>query len=350
MPNQFKRTPLGRYLQSRPEVLTPVVSKLAREFVNSHWKTARDPYTQIRFGSHIEQNFPWLGFFIAARKCQAPLGLSVATLSSKSYRKHLSSGLAELGLPSVRSLLLQRQPATANVSKPNPSTPAAKKVANKATHFQPLASDHDGRFPKFVGQKVGQRLAAQYVELVQDRCTTGRVLGSTWIIRDAGNRGPENQCVGDNTEALNFSDTEALKNQHPVKPVPGKSAPIRRAILKENQKEETQGFFDEVQEAEKPKDDGFNDFWAAYPACQRKTGKPQAHQAWCRIIAGKAKEIPKTDAAVIIEAVKRFAASGADPQFIPLPTTWLNGARWDQFPAVSEVSKPGRSTWGEVVR
>lgn len=200
---------------------------------------------------------------------------------------------------------------------------------------------------------MGELRSAQYVELVQDRDTTGRVLGSTWIIRDAGNRGPENQCVGETTEALNFSDTEALKNQHPVKPAPGKSAPIRRTILKENQEEETQGFFDKVQEAEKPKDDGFNDFWEAYPKCPRKTGKPQAHQAWCRIISGKAKEIPKTDAKVIIEAVKRFAASGQDPQFIPLPTTWLNGARWDQFQAPvggDSPRPPGRPSWGEVVR
>lgn len=185
MPNQFKRTPLGRYLQNRPEVLTPVASKLAREFVGSSWKIAYEPYTQSRFESYVKQNFPWLGIFIAARKCQAPLGLSVATLSSKSYRKHLSSGLAELGLSSVRSLLLQRQPATANVSKPNPSTPAVNKVANQAIQFQPLASDHDGRFPKFVGQKVGQRLAAQYVEFLSKPSSSDDGISIYELLEDA---------------------------------------------------------------------------------------------------------------------------------------------------------------------
>ncbi len=185
MPNQFKLTPLGRYLQNRPEALTPVVSKLAREFVKTHWKTAHDPYTQIRFGSHIEQNFPWLGIFIAARKCRAPLFLSVSTLSSKNHRKHLANGLAELGLPNVRSLLQQRQPATANASKPNPSTPSIKRLANQVPELQPLASDYDGKFPKFVGQKVGQRLAAQYVEFLSKLSSSNDGISIYELLEDA---------------------------------------------------------------------------------------------------------------------------------------------------------------------
>lgn len=112
------------------------------------------------------------------------------------------------------------------------------------------------------------------------------------------------------------------------------------------------GFFEKDEEPTRLKDDGFNAFWAAYPKCPRKTGKPQAHQAWTRIMAGKAKDIPKTDGETIVAAVERFAASNPDPQFIPLPTTWLNGARWDQFPPSVAPTGPRRlgPSWGEVTR
>lgn len=139
-------------------------------------------------------------------------------------------------------------------------------------------------------------------------------------------------------------------------PPPRRNTPpnLEEEPISEPDKGSQEGFFDQVEDAEKPKDDRFGEFWASYPACPRKTGKPQAHQAWARIMAGKAKDIPKTDPEVIIAAVKRFAASGADPQFIPLPTTWLNGARWDQFPPTvpSQGPRPQvlRPAWGEVTR
>lgn len=166
MTNSFSATPLGRYLQNRPEVLNPVVDKLATEFVNSYWKTAHDPYTQTRFETYINQNFPLFGIFVAARKCQAPLLLSVATLRSKNYRKHLTNGLAELGLPSVRSKLQLRQAAKARTPEPSQGAQVGERVIKQVPNLQPLASDHDGKFPKFVGQKVGQLLAAQYVEFL----------------------------------------------------------------------------------------------------------------------------------------------------------------------------------------
>ncbi len=185
MPNYFRRTPLGRYLDNRPEVLTHVASKLAREFVNSSWKITYEPYTQSRFESYVKQNFPWLEIFTAAMKCRAPLGLSVATLSSNSYRQHLASGLAELGLPSVRSLLLQKQPANANVSKPNPSTPSVKKVGNQDLELQPLTSDYDGKFPKYLGQKLGQRLVAQYVEFLSKQGPSSDGISIYELLEDA---------------------------------------------------------------------------------------------------------------------------------------------------------------------
>lgn len=99
-------------------------------------------------------------------------------------------------------------------------------------------------------------------------------------------------------------------------------------------------------------DDGFEQFWEAYPKCQRKTDKPKARAVFSAIVQGRHKQIDQTDAGRIISGVKAYAKTDPDPSFVPLPTTWLNGARWDQFDA-----NPKRDTgyrpipdWVEVVR
>ena len=93
-------------------------------------------------------------------------------------------------------------------------------------------------------------------------------------------------------------------------------------------------------------DPDFDEFWSAFPP-GRKTDKRQALETFRRIVAGKHKTIPKTDPQVIIAGARRFAASNPDPQFTPIPTTWLNRERWvsdDPVPAaVKRVSdfRPG---------
>lgn len=78
-------------------------------------------------------------------------------------------------------------------------------------------------------------------------------------------------------------------------------------------------------------DIAFTDFWAAYPQCKRKTDKPKAKIAFEQIISGKAKSkgIPKTNPEKIVDGVRKYAATKPDLEFVPLPTTWLNGARWE---------------------
>lgn len=67
---------------------------------------------------------------------------------------------------------------------------------------------------------------------------------------------------------------------------------------------------------------GFDEFWDAYP---RKKGKGQARTAWV-------KAVKKTDPAVIVTAAVQFRQwceqDGTEAQFIPHPSTWLNGERW----------------------
>lgn len=65
----------------------------------------------------------------------------------------------------------------------------------------------------------------------------------------------------------------------------------------------------------------FADFWATYP---RKVDKARAEKAY-------AKAATKVDPTEINAAAVKFAASsgGKDLQYVPHPTTWLNGERWN---------------------
>ena len=73
----------------------------------------------------------------------------------------------------------------------------------------------------------------------------------------------------------------------------------------------------------------FDLFWASYPRCKRKTDKPKAFLAFEAIVEGKHKVIKAPNTSDIISGIKSYAQSGPDPEYIPLPTTWLNGERWN---------------------
>lgn len=87
-------------------------------------------------------------------------------------------------------------------------------------------------------------------------------------------------------------------------------------------------------EGQKAKEEWFSRFWAAYP---KKRNKARAKQAFFRI-----KKIERVFP-VMMQALGRQKAS-ADwqkdgGQYIPLPTTWLNGERWEDVEQV-EVQPP----------
>jgi hypothetical protein len=178
-------------------------------------------------------------------------------------------------------------------------------------------------------QKIMRELSsAGYVELVPVRGDGGHLSGTTWIIRD------------DPTESLKTrSSAESLKNRQPVKPTAGKSGPLRIPTDQENQPtEENQDLFGSIEpqsarEQEKPKTDAFDRFWAAFPKCERKTERLKAKAAFERIVAGKVKGSEPVDPEIIIGGMERWAASGPDLNYAPLPTTWLNGQRWEQWQA-----------------
>ena len=71
--------------------------------------------------------------------------------------------------------------------------------------------------------------------------------------------------------------------------------------------------------------EAFNDFWAAYP---RKVGKNAARKAWTAALKGGA----DPQAIGLALAAQRWPD---DPQFIPHPSTWLNGGRWQDDPTAA---------------
>lgn len=87
-------------------------------------------------------------------------------------------------------------------------------------------------------------------------------------------------------------------------------------------------------------EDGFAEFWSAYP---KKVAKPQALKAWKKIKpAGQ-------QLADLIAALEKQKAS-ADwlkdgGQFIPHPASWINGRRWEDEapPAADKTAAPARN-------
>ena len=66
---------------------------------------------------------------------------------------------------------------------------------------------------------------------------------------------------------------------------------------------------------------GFEDFWKAYP---NKKDKQKAKKAWLKHSPNLTKVLSALKAQKNSEQWKKD-----NGQFIPLPTTWLNGARWE---------------------
>ena len=185
---------------------------------------------------------------------------------------------------------------------------------------------------------MGELREAGYVALEQTReIGTGRLLGTEWVIRDErgfSDREPENPVLG---------ATESLKTRPPGNPASGKSGPIRRTTLQEDQKEESpippEGAGDLFSADEKPieKAPRPEEFWKAFP---RKIGKSLARKAW-------AKARKEVSASVLIDRAKQFSEvcrrKGTEEKFIPHPSSWLNAGRWDDE-ELKGVKLPGDIT------
>ena len=76
---------------------------------------------------------------------------------------------------------------------------------------------------------------------------------------------------------------------------------------------------------------GFDDFWKLYP---RRVGKGAARRAWAKAVSRGA------DPAAILEAAARLPAeyAGRELCYVPHPSTWLNGERWEDDPGAASGS------------
>lgn len=87
--------------------------------------------------------------------------------------------------------------------------------------------------------------------------------------------------------------------------------------------------------------DRFDEFWQEVP---RKIGKGTAKRAF-------AKAVKKVDPQIIIDAMRAHAKAmkGKDQQYIPHPSTWLNGERWDdEAPAPTDSGCEARRKAAEA--
>ena len=61
---------------------------------------------------------------------------------------------------------------------------------------------------------------------------------------------------------------------------------------------------------------------------RRKRDKADTRDLFVAIVTGKHKK-RRAPAEVIVAAVERYAATKPDPQYTPMPSTWLTGGRWE---------------------
>ena len=74
----------------------------------------------------------------------------------------------------------------------------------------------------------------------------------------------------------------------------------------------------------------FNEWWSQYP---RKENKKKAAEVW--------RTLSDEDRAAAMDRLPLFLPRylSDDPQFTPLPTTWLNGRRWEDQPLPPKSSR-----------
>jgi hypothetical protein len=87
--------------------------------------------------------------------------------------------------------------------------------------------------------------------------------------------------------------------------------------------------------------ESFDRFWEAYP---RRDAKQNAERAWRKL-----KPTPELET-VILASVARQSSGWKDPQFIPMPATWLNGKRWQDEGPKARDGPASVSSWRDTCR
>lgn len=87
----------------------------------------------------------------------------------------------------------------------------------------------------------------------------------------------------------------------------------------------------------------FEVFWELFPA-ERRRGKGKCRDLFRQIVSGKGKRRASAD--VLIAGIRN--GNGVDPEFPPMPETWLNQGRWEDAPpeASKDPSPVEGKSWG----
>lgn len=82
-------------------------------------------------------------------------------------------------------------------------------------------------------------------------------------------------------------------------------------------------------------------FWKIYP---RKIDKERARRAWKKLNPGRALAL------TLLQSLRawKLCDQWQEEQYIPHPTTWLNGRRWEATPPAGRSTEEGRPTRREV--
>lgn len=89
-------------------------------------------------------------------------------------------------------------------------------------------------------------------------------------------------------------------------------------------------------------DIAFEQWWQVYPA-GRKRGKGKCRTIFNILASGAHHTYGYVAPETLIDAARRYTQTKPDPQFVPLPITWLNQGRWEDEPEAN--SQPAKPTW-----
>ena len=148
---------------------------------------------------------------------------------------------------------------------------------------------------------------------VASRCEETGSLVCRRMLRDEKLRNIRKECgkLGGNPNLVKQKRTTRVKQ----KPTPSSSTSVEdESVSSERKKRKCSSA------ATGDSDPKFEEFWTIYPV---RKAKGKARAAW-------AKAIKKADPEVILEAAEIFQSMsrGKDQQYLPHPTTWLNGECW----------------------
>lgn len=106
--------------------------------------------------------------------------------------------------------------------------------------------------------------------------------------------------------------------------VPNRVVGVPKKVVATTQKATTKERKETIQKKEKTYDQTlFDRWWNEYP---RKVSKLASLKAWIRI------NPDETMTMMFIDAIKKQELSTRETQFIPHPSSWLNGKRWEDEP------------------